>query len=115
MDETPMEAMREALGELMEFTCNSCERRFCEEYVEEDDGRGIPSPCSAIIKARNALAAPRRNCEVGTPSEQYQRFLKYCKKNTGGCNRADRYSNPCAYCFSQWAQMPYEEKEGGAK
>lgn len=64
-----------------------------------------------LNKAKAALASPRLNCEVGTPSEQYQRFLKYCKKNTGGCDRADRYSNPCAYCFSQWAQMPYKKGE----
>ena len=63
----------------------------------------------------SALAAPPRNCEVGTASERYRRFLIYCKKNTGGCDRADRHSNPCAYCFSQWEQMPYEDgaKEGG--
>ena len=66
---------------------------------------------NGIINA--ALASPRLNCEVGTPSEQYQRFKKYCKKKTGGCGKADRYDNPCAYCFSQWAQMTYTE--GGAK
>lgn len=56
--------LREALEELMKFTCNSCERRLCEDDAEEEDGQIVSSPCSAIIGARNALAAPPRNCDV---------------------------------------------------
>lgn len=68
--------------------------------------------------ATTALAAPPRNCDVGTASEQEDRFAKYC-----------RGSNCCAVCpirkswdFKNgrrpscailWAQMPYEE--GGAE
>ena len=32
-----MAAIREALEELMKFTCNSCERRLCEDDAEEED------------------------------------------------------------------------------
>ena len=99
------------------------ESKLCEAVIriaEEADKTALYSdiPCVAQefivwVKdiARAALKEPLRNCDVGTASEQYQRFLKYCKKNTGGCNRADRRVNPCAYCFSQWAQMPDNESE----
>ena len=68
-----------------------------------------------VDKVMSALSKPPRNCDVGSASERYKRFLRYCKKNTGGCDRADRHSNPCAYCFSQWEQMPYEAAKEGAR
>jgi hypothetical protein len=104
MEANNMKAIRDALAGLTDGICFHCDM--------SGDCKGVP--CEKIQKAKAALSSPRLNCEVGTPIEQYKRFLKYCKKNTGGCDRADRYSNPCAYCFSQWAQMSYE-KEGGAK
>jgi len=74
--------------------------------------------CEAKTAIQKALAAPPRNCDVGTAEEQYARFNKYCnarhkndKPNPCGC--ADRASNPCAKCYSMWAQMPYEE--GGTR
>ena len=54
-------SMRDALVELMQFTCNSCQERFCESDCEEEDGQCVPVPCSAILKARAALAEPARN------------------------------------------------------
>ena len=56
--------MRKALEELVKFTCDSCNERFCEDDVEEEDGIHHCSPCNAIIKARAALAATPRNCDV---------------------------------------------------
>ena len=71
---------------------------------------------NAIRQARAALAAPARNCDVGTAAEQYARFKRHCKARhktdkPNPCGRADRASNPCAKCYSMWAQMPYKEKE----
>lgn len=72
---------------------------------------------SARIDA--ALAAPPRNCDVGTVKEQFARFRKFCKKDSMDSLAATAY---CAYecpcgnnydCKLAWAQMPYEE--GGAK
>ena len=116
-------AMRAYNGEVKTSASNAAAMREALETIDKntdllDIAKDIapnlhPSHSFVAVQIRKivraALAATPRNCEVGTPSEQYQRFLKYCKKNTGGCDRADRYSNPCAYCFSQWAQMPYEE------
>lgn len=69
-------AMREAIEELMKFTCNSCERRLCEDDAEEEDGQRVPSPCSEIIKARAALAAPPRNCDVYDAKTAEKEFVR---------------------------------------
>lgn len=60
----------------------------------------------------DALAQPKRNCDVGTVEEQYKRFKRFCF-----CNMGDGMNEPrCSKCplgkakFSckfDWAQMPY--------
>ena len=97
--------LRKALEELMKFTCNSCERRLCEDDAEEEEGQRAPSPCSAIIRARNALSAPPRQCDIGTAEEQEERY-----KATGEVYHTSTLTNALA-----WAQMPYEAEEGGAE
>lgn len=104
--------LREALEELMKFTCNSCEHRLCEDDVEEEDGQIVSNPCSAIIRARYALAKPPHNFEVGTPEEQYRRHGAFCDATRNGmsgyhCEDAPR----CVFCFAKWAQMPYKKGE----
>lgn len=110
-------AVREALEDLMKFTCNCCQERYCEEDVEEEDGQRIPSPCSVIIKARDALNLGLRNCDVGTAEEQAKRIDAFCKSH--GTDKNGYYRcEECPLleidrCELKWAQMPYEE--GGAK
>lgn len=66
-----------------------------------------------------ALAEPLRNCDVGTAEEQAKRMDAYCAsygERIGGSWRCDK----CPFCLIDrcdlvWAQMPYEEEEGGAK
>ena len=101
------EKLREALKELITFTCNSCEQRYCEDDCEEEDGVSIPLPCNAIIKAREAIALPRRNCDVGTANEQQRRFLVWCFRHADNKKCSN---SKCRKCFAHWAQMPYEEK-----
>lgn len=91
-------------------------RRMVNEELE--DLKGISDEVRAdFISIRgwcdHALAAPPRNCDVGTADEQKKRFIHYCKV----CNRRDC---ACGYeelfrhkCAIKWAQMPYEE--GGTK
>ena len=56
-----------------------------------------------------ALSAPPRNCDVGTPEEQHNRFMRFCgSKSMGYC-----WGRGCRKCMAQWGQLPYEE--GGAK
>lgn len=70
----------------------------------------------AIGKCFAALAAPPRNCDVGTPEEQAERFGRYCDKFTQDGMHCE--TCPCCgkikfgRCEFAWAQMPYER--GGA-
>ena len=64
--------------------------------------------------AESALAAPPRNCDIGT-EEQLRRYKELCDRHTcgsrcsaSGCPLYDYDCSPLA-----WGQMPYEE--GGAK
>ena len=61
------------------------------------------------------LAAPPRNCDVGTDEEQSRRYEELCDRHTcgsrcsaSGCPMYEYDCSPFA-----WGQMPYEE--GGAK
>ena len=97
--------LREALTKILNLT-NSLDENCAVDPVEIRD----------IAKA--ALAAPPRNCDIGTAEEQRARFEAWCEK------QPERYCKACAECptqryaincFCNWAQMPYVEKEGGAK
>lgn len=124
MEVSNLQELKDAATELMRFTCSSCERRFCEEDAEEEDGRSVPSPCSVIIRMRNALSAnPIRNCDVGTAEEQAKRFNDFCSTHT--CNKCVVYDK-MAHSFNDsiperafscrlvFLQLPYEGEEGGA-
>ena len=62
--------------------------------------------CGIIAsKAKHALSAPPRNCDIGTPEEQEKRFENYTAKHW--------HLGKTAF---QWSQMPYEAtNEGDAK
>lgn len=65
------------------------------------------------VKARAALAAPPRQCDVGKPEEQLSRWKVYCNKGKARClvQGKWRFIN-CTACFADWAQMPYKKEEG---
>ena len=73
----------------------------------------------AYAIADAALAAPARNCDVGTVKEQIERFNEFCNSewrdsgnaNCGNCPLWD--SGTIGHnCEIRWAQMPYEIEEG---
>ena len=70
-----------------------------------------------IRYADAALAAPPRNCDVGTAEEQTKRFYDYCDKNA--CIDCPLLSAASTNCRLAWAQMPYTadapEKKCGAE
>lgn len=69
--------------------------------------------------AKEALAEPLRNCDVGTPQEQIKRWEKFCQEHheywkpsksltaIQRCNCPCHEGNGCNYFI--WAQLPYEE------
>ena len=73
-------------------------------HMTEDDAKD----CLAVIET--AISVPPRNCDVGTPEEQNERFLKFC--TSMDCERYCPLFKADS-CELAWAQMPYEE--GGAK
>lgn len=57
-------------------------------------------------RVRIALAAPPRNCDVGTAEEQYERYSRFC--DSYECSpRCPLYN--ASECSLHWAQMPYGE------
>ena len=62
-----------------------------------------------------ALAAPPRNCDVGTAEEQSRRFCAFCRPRTEPCDGcACLEASRRGRCEFAWAQMPYAE-EGDTK
>jgi hypothetical protein len=75
----------------------------------------------AIEKCFAALAAPPRNCDVGTVGQQDERFTAICNRHFRAVGLCDK-SCPCrgfnmigGACPIVWGQLPYVEKEGCAK
>lgn len=69
----------------------------------------------------DALAAPARQCDVGTADEQANRFGKLCGKyynEEEPCNeKCPLASLPIIHgfprCQAYWAQLPYDAEKGG--
>lgn len=58
---------------------------------------------------RAALAAPARNCDVGTKEEQKERFKAFCEERD--CYKCPFYRN--SDCPLEWALAPFAKAEGG--
>ena len=96
-------AMRDALIEAIGRSCAGC-ARDCDECVNLKSGW--------MKKAKAALIAPPRNCDVGTADEQLNRFDKFCNQKTK-CRDCAICGNRfhTRECFAIWAQTQFE-KEG---
>ena len=95
-------AMREALADLV--------------AAYEDAGYiDIEMATKAYEKAKAALSAPPRNCDVGTAREQFKRWEAFCDEQDDNCTNCpcDGDSWSLASCFAKWAQLPYEEERKG--
>lgn len=101
MEANNMKAMREAL----EYA-DSQLRAATEDDTFGDDVVYLVGCMLAVARAcRAALAAPPRQCDIGTAEEQRRRYDEW--RNHDGLRAAlgkDEF---------EWAQMPYEE--GGAE
>lgn len=100
MEASNVKAMREALVML--------KRLFDGRLMWQSDIRKAHEAVNA------ALAAPPRNCDVGTADEQRDRLEAFCGKHfrysadnpCSGCQAYNGDSSPCVYRF---LQMPYDE------
>ena len=102
MEANNVKAMREALRKIMGLFRDIDLTIDCPEN-------------EAYAIAAKALSAPPRNCDVGTPKEQDERFKAFCASYWHP-NNVDAECAGCpinemagAECEFAWAQMPYEE------
>ena len=109
MEASNMKAMREAMEEISIYARSLC--KFRNADVNYDANK-------ILDLVRAALAAPPRNCDVGTAEEQERRFAELCTSHSkdgarGICDEkcpfyGKEYGSDCAL---YWAQMPYTESE----
>ena len=104
-------AMREALEAIRNLAYE------VQDMNREGDGDVRTSvPATWVIDIVSAaLAAPPRNCDVGTAEEQDNRMDVYCQtRKCESCPLWDNVNNGVR-CEFAWAQMPYEAEEGGTE
>lgn len=94
------------------------DRRIREEA--EYDGEMSNEHAIELAFIQNMLAKfPLRQCDVGTPEEQKERFDAFCDaqprmRNGCDCNLQKNRQGLCeGLCEFAWAQMPYSAEEGG--
>ena len=117
MEANNMKAMREALVFLRDNTLWMLEGnvRHCIGLTVF----GLEQVCKIMRGViEEALSAPARNCDVGTPEEQDARFGEFCvTRRTGSCAGCPdpvggfTVANGIRECALVWAQMPYEANE----
>lgn len=65
---------------------------------------------------KSALLIPPRNCDIGTPEEQEERFNAYCMK-IKMCELCrdcmNGYGAARSRCVIEWEQAPYESPKKG--
>lgn len=125
MKANSMAAMREALERAIDAI-----QTMIALYDEEHTAavqigatweRSDTSEANAIIEqARAALAAPPRNCDVGTADEQTERYYAACHRydHCTSCPVFARWGTFAVgkpkSCQMIWGQMPFAKAEGGA-
>ena len=97
-------ACRNALEKAMSFFDRGV---ICTSYANSASEMDELERWYNDIKA--ALAAPARNCEVGTAEEQAKRLSEWCNgRHCVNCRFKGGWPDECKL---QWAQMPYTESE----
>ena len=110
-------AMREALEPWIAFAEWLLENAGKDRLGEAIRENG-PIIRQRMEELRAALSAPPRNCDVGTPEEQVERWQAFCDQFDDDCTGCPCDVATCASytgCFARWAQTPYEAQEGGAE
>ncbi len=100
MEASNVKAMRESLESVRNWCLNRLVNASYQVTVE-----------GLLSVVNEALSAPPRNCDVGTPKEQSARFDAHCRKHMGclTCPLREKDGGVPKHCEFAWAQMPYEE------
>ena len=109
MDDKP-KTLREAIEKIL----------WCCQWMYDNTGdQSTKDHLKKPIEiAEAALAIPQRNCDVGTPEEQYRRFRSFCESHDSGGD----FDNPCHCCElkqpfgceTAFGNLPYKGEEGEA-
>ncbi len=102
-------------NKLREALSDACYAMF--NFLKTQNG-GYEEMAKALDKAKATLAAPPRNCDVGTAAEQTRRMeAEYCTVQKSCYESPDGRRCPLYQtgvdCRLIWAQMRY--KKGGVK
>ena len=107
-------ALRQALNQLRTWALMDI-----NENAASADETNYKKILDGIVEITNAaLAAPARNCDVGTAEEQAQRFHEFCHSHRtffAECSEKCPFRNApdINCCQAGWGQLPYEK--GGAE
>lgn len=94
-----------------------CALRYVKQWSEDcisEEGADNVDDMIAVVD--DALAAPPRNCDVGTVEERVKRYHEFCRGRvceTCPAMTAEKDDLEDGSCIIQWEDMPYEE--GGKK
>lgn len=116
------EAMEKALKLCISEMCEQCREAAGAEAKRYKMPHHVVcvNECETLRIAKDALALPRRQCDVGTAEEQAERMRRqFCAKlkrdgiiDCSLCPIRHAYQRDCTLA---WAQMPYEAEEGAGK
>ena len=91
-------------NKLREALSDACYAMF--NFLKAQNG-GYEEMANALDKAKAALAAPPRNCDVGTAEEQAKRLNEWCNgRHCINCRFKGGWPDECKL---KWAQTPYKE------
>lgn len=113
-----MEGNQQKMREALEFAARQLEDATESDEYGDDVVYLVGCMRTVAEACRAALAAPPRNCDVGTPEEQERRYERFCDSHKWvddeGANAclADCPLYNTTECALHWAQTPYAE-EGG--
>lgn len=102
-------ALREALEKVRFYLPYFLQ--YMRLHWEDAEAGGYYERILEVVNA--ALSAPARQCDVSTAEEQFVRFRDAMVHEC----LADEYCRckDAARCFAQWAQLPYDAKEGAGE
>ena len=108
--------LRKAMIEVLEYI------ETFHKYITPGKGKRLTALFAVADtirdKARAALAAPPRQCDVGTVEEQAQRMADFCERHYKKAAPGRHICSACKFhnkdaeweCYFSWAQMPYESE-----